>query len=93
MMVRFDLSTSMDTGHDGDDPAHPLERYGEAGREGEGEMAIYSRYSSDLQNDRSIEDREKYAKKNGCLVKGNFYDRAASGASLFGRPCINVSGL
>jgi hypothetical protein len=38
MMVRFDLSTSMDTGHDGDDPAHPLERYGEAGQEGEGEM-------------------------------------------------------
>jgi hypothetical protein len=26
MMVRFDLSTSMDAGHDGDDPAHPLEK-------------------------------------------------------------------
>jgi hypothetical protein len=38
MMMRFDLSTSMDTGHDGDDPAHPLERYGEAAQEGEGEM-------------------------------------------------------
>jgi site-specific DNA recombinase len=53
-------------------------------------VAIYSRYSSDLQNDRSIEDQivvcEKYTAKNGWLVKGNFYDRAASGASLFGRP-------
>jgi site-specific DNA recombinase len=53
-------------------------------------VAIYSRYSSDLQNDRSIEDQivvcEKYAAKNGWLVKGNFFDRAASGASLFGRP-------
>jgi site-specific DNA recombinase len=53
-------------------------------------VAIYSRYSSDLQNDRSIEDQiivcEKFAAKNGWSVKGNFYDRAASGASLFGRP-------
>lgn len=53
-------------------------------------VAIYSRYSSDLQNDRSIEDQiavcEKFAAKNGWSVKGNFCDRAASGASLFGRP-------
>jgi site-specific DNA recombinase len=53
-------------------------------------VAIYSRYSSDLQNDRSIEDQivvcEKFAEKNDWVVKGNFYDRAASGASLFGRP-------
>jgi site-specific DNA recombinase len=53
-------------------------------------VAIYSRYSSDLQNDRSTEDQivvcEKYAAKNGWLVKENFFDRAASGASLFGRP-------
>jgi site-specific DNA recombinase len=53
-------------------------------------VAIYSRYSSDLQNDRSIEDQivvcEKFAAKNGWSVKGNFYDRAASGATLFGRP-------
>jgi site-specific DNA recombinase len=38
----------------------------------------------------SIEDQiivcEKFAVKNGWSVKGNFYDRAASGASLFGRP-------
>jgi len=32
------IAVTMDTGHDGDDPAHPLERYGEAGQEGEGEM-------------------------------------------------------
>ena len=53
-------------------------------------VAIYSRYSSDLQNDRSIEDQitvcEKFAAKNGWSVEGNFFDRAASGASLFGRP-------
>ncbi|WP_271605826.1 recombinase family protein [Bradyrhizobium sp. CCBAU 11434] len=52
--------------------------------------AIYSRYSSDLQNDRSIEDQiavcEKFAAKQGWKVVGNFYDRAASGASIFGRP-------
>ncbi len=53
-------------------------------------VAIYSRYSSDLQNDRSIEDQiaacEKFAARQGWSVAGNFYDRAASGASLFGRP-------
>jgi site-specific DNA recombinase len=53
-------------------------------------VAIYSRYSSDLQNDRSIEDQiavcEKVTTKNGWFVAGSFYDRAASGASLFGRP-------
>jgi site-specific DNA recombinase len=53
-------------------------------------VAIYSRYSSDLQNDRSIEDQiavcETFAAKNGWSVEGSFFDRAASGASLFGRP-------
>lgn len=53
-------------------------------------VAIYSRYSSDLQNDRSIEDQiavcEKFAARQGWSVAGNFYDRAVSGASLFGRP-------
>jgi site-specific DNA recombinase len=53
-------------------------------------VAIYSRYSSDLQKDRSIEDQiavcEKFAAKNGWSVAGSFVDRAASGASLFGRP-------
>jgi site-specific DNA recombinase len=53
-------------------------------------VAIYSRYSSDLQNDRSIEDQiavcEKFATKNGWSVAGSFFDRAVSGASLFGRP-------
>lgn len=53
-------------------------------------VAIYSRYSSDLQNDRSIEDQiaicEKFAAKQGWKVVENFFDRAASGASIFGRP-------
>ena len=53
-------------------------------------VAIYARYSSDLQNDRSIEDQidvcEKFAAKNGWTVTGKFFDRAVSGASLFGRP-------
>jgi hypothetical protein len=42
-------------------------------------VAIYSRYSSDLQNDRSIEDQiavcEKVTTKNGWFVAGSFYDR------------------
>src|SRR5438876_846195 len=53
-------------------------------------VAIYARYSSDLQNDRSIEDQfavcEAYARKNGWSVAAKFADRAASGASDFGRP-------
>lgn len=52
-------------------------------------VAIYARYSSDLQNDRSIEDQfavcEAYARKNGWTVVAKFADRAVSGASVFGR--------
>ncbi|WP_445216208.1 recombinase family protein [Bradyrhizobium sp. Pa8] len=53
-------------------------------------MAIYARYSSDLQNDKSIEQQiglcEAYAAKNGWQVVDRFEDRAKSGASVFGRP-------
>lgn len=52
--------------------------------------AIYARYSSDLQNDRSVEDQirlcREHAARIGATVVGEFYDRAKSGASMFGRP-------
>lgn len=51
--------------------------------------AIYARFSSDLQNDRSIEDQVElcrgYAKRNSLAVTEVFEDRARSGASIFGR--------
>lgn len=50
---------------------------------------IYSRYSTDLQNDRSIEDQvalcTAYAARHGYQVVGHYEDRAMSGASLHGR--------
>jgi site-specific DNA recombinase len=51
--------------------------------------AIYARYSSDLQSDRSVEDqfvicREK-ADREGMKLVAEFEDRAKSGASLHGR--------
>ncbi|WP_083543380.1 recombinase family protein [Bradyrhizobium sp. CCGE-LA001] len=52
-------------------------------------VAIYARYSSDLQNDRSIEQQfdicRTYAAKMGWVVVEQFEDRAKSGASVFGR--------
>jgi DNA invertase Pin-like site-specific DNA recombinase len=52
--------------------------------------AIYSRFSSDLQKDRSIEDQvalcRAYAERNGVEIVLTFEDRARSGASVFGRP-------
>jgi site-specific DNA recombinase len=46
--------------------------------------AIYCRYSSDLQNDRSIEDQlaacRSYAERNGYTVVATYDDRAISGA-------------
>ena len=51
--------------------------------------AIYARYSTDLQNDQSVEDQirlcENQAQKLGLTVVGQYYDRAKSGASMFGR--------
>lgn len=51
--------------------------------------AIYARYSSDLQSERSIEDQfvicRGKAKREEAKVVAEFHDRAKSGASLHGR--------
>jgi len=50
---------------------------------------IYSRFSTDLQNEKSIEDQEAiariFAEKNGYEVIKTYSDAAQSGASIFGR--------
>ncbi|WP_184874750.1 recombinase family protein [Mesorhizobium sangaii] len=55
---------------------------------------IYSRYSTDLQNDRSIEDQvalcTAYADRHGYQIVGRFEDRAVSGASLHGRKVFDL---
>ncbi len=52
--------------------------------------ALYARYSTDLQNDKSVEDQislcKTYAERQGFKVTGEYFDRAKSGASMFGRP-------
>jgi DNA invertase Pin-like site-specific DNA recombinase len=52
-------------------------------------VAIYSRYSSDLQNDRSIADQlalcQDYALRHGWAVVKRYADHAISGASIHGR--------
>lgn len=51
--------------------------------------AIYARYSTELQNEKSIEDQvalcRGYASRQGLDVVGVFEDRARSGASIIGR--------
>jgi site-specific DNA recombinase len=51
---------------------------------------IYARYSTDLQNEKSVEDQialcRSYAVRLGFNVVGTDHDRAKSGASTFGRP-------
>ena len=51
--------------------------------------AVYARYSTDLQNDRSIEDQivlcRDFASRNGYQVVATFSDRAITGASLIER--------
>jgi len=51
--------------------------------------AIYARFSTELQQERSIEDQfalcRAYAAKNGLDVAGTYDDRARSGASILGR--------
>ena len=53
-------------------------------------VVIYSRYSSDMQDERSIEDQERtceeFALRQGWTVIGKFADRGISGASLHTRP-------
>jgi DNA invertase Pin-like site-specific DNA recombinase len=64
-------------------------------REGESSMttaraAIYARYSTDLQNDRSIEDQvalcRAYAERAKLTVIETYADRAQSGSSTINRP-------
>lgn len=54
--------------------------------------AIYARYSSDLQNDRSIEDQVALCRtkaiRDGIKVVKVYEDRARSGASMLGRDGI-----
>lgn len=51
--------------------------------------AIYARFSSDLQRDRSIEDQvalcRDYASRNGLKIVAEYDDRARSGSSVIGR--------
>lgn len=51
--------------------------------------AIYARYSSTLQNDRSVEDQialcEDHARRLGLAVVARYEDRARTGATVFGR--------
>ena len=51
--------------------------------------AIYARYSTDLQNDRSIEDQvalcRNAARRDGLSVTQTYADRARSSASMLGR--------
>ncbi len=51
--------------------------------------AIYARFSTDLQSDRSIDDQialcRDYAKKQGYRVIRTYDDKARSGTSIFGR--------
>jgi site-specific DNA recombinase len=51
--------------------------------------AIYARFSTELQHERSIEDQvavcRNYAERNELEVVGVFDDRARSGASIYGR--------
>lgn len=54
---------------------------------------IYARYSTDLQNEKSVEDQialcKRHAEKLGYTVVGSDFDRAKSGASTFGRPGLS----
>lgn len=51
--------------------------------------AIYARYSSDLQSDRSIDDQlalcRSFAQRERLVVVDTFHDKARSGASVIGR--------
>lgn len=54
--------------------------------------AIYARYSSDNQDDRSVDDQialcREYATRQGLKVVATFEDRAISGAAIENRPGI-----
>src|SRR6185437_2087760 len=50
---------------------------------------VYARFSTDLQNERSIEDQlslcQSYAEREGLCVVSTYEDRARSGGSVMGR--------
>lgn len=54
--------------------------------------AVYARYSTDMQNERSIKDQielcRSYAQREGLKIVTVFEDHAVSGASIQGRPGI-----
>lgn len=56
--------------------------------------AVYARFSTELQNDRSIEDQitlcRQYADREGILVGQVFADKAKSGSSIAGRDSLNM---
>lgn len=55
-------------------------------------VAIYARFSSDLQRDQSIDDQfhlcREHAKRQGWEIVEEYSDRARSGANLIGRPGV-----
>lgn len=55
---------------------------------------VYARYSTDLQNDQSVEDQIRlcrdHASRLGAEVVEEYFDRAKSGASMFGRPGLSA---
>lgn len=55
--------------------------------------AIYARFSTDLQDDRSIEDQiaicREYAGRHDLVVVETYEDRAASGASVVNREGVH----
>ncbi len=55
-------------------------------------IALYARYSSELQKDRSIEDQfallRQFAQRQGWHIVETFEDRAQSGSSMIGRDGI-----
>ena len=57
-------------------------------------VAIYARYSTDMQKDTSIEDQirlaEKRAAQEGWTVFRHYTDHGISGASIHGRPGIQM---
>jgi len=51
--------------------------------------ALYARFSTDLQSERSVDDQlalcREYAARQGYRLAGDYFDKARSGASIFGR--------
>lgn len=55
---------------------------------------IYARYSTDMQNDKSVEDQirvvEERAKRDGFEIVGHYTDHGISGASMHQRPGVQA---